>query len=125
MSNGAFRFDDRVHPKSKRLLMSFLSSPRAMLILFVTFLISVPLGLFAQSTSIKGRVTDSDGAPLQSVSVTLKGSNAATTTKEDGTFTLPVTRRGNDVLEFSFIGYTTKEVSLGNSDELTVQLVKK
>jgi len=63
--------------------------------------------LFAQAvvaqTSVSGKVTDSkDGAPLQGVTVRVKG-GGSTTTRTDGTFTIN-SKQADPTLEFSFIG---------------------
>lgn len=96
--------------------------PRTAFLFIFLLILAVPFSVFAQTTTITGKVTDYDGAPLQSVSVGLKGGTAATTTKTDGTFTLAIVKKGGDVLQFSFVGYVDKEVALGTSDEVNVQL---
>ena len=69
--------------------------------------------LFAQAvvaqTTVSGKVTDSkDGAPLQGVTVRVKG-GGSTTTKADGTFSI-TSKQPDASLEFSFIGYLVKTV---------------
>ncbi|MEO5947221.1 MAG: TonB-dependent receptor [Chitinophagaceae bacterium] len=92
--------------------------------LFVFFFLTLGLSatVFGQNTVIKGKVSGPDGEPLQSVSVTLKGSNIGTTTAADGSFSLTVNKKGGEVLLFSFVGFAEKEVSLGNSTTINVQL---
>ncbi len=76
---------------------------------------------FAQ-TVIKGKVTDeSTGQTIPGVSVMLKGTTRGTITDMDGNYTIPVTST-NDVLVFSFMGYTTKEVVVGQKTSIDVQL---
>ncbi|MFL9845290.1 SusC/RagA family TonB-linked outer membrane protein [Flavobacterium rhizosphaerae] len=71
--------------------------------------------LFAQT--ISGTVTDKSG-PLPSVNVTVKGSTAGTVTDFDGNYT--INAGPNDVLVFSFIGYTTKEVPNNSTGTINV-----
>ena len=62
------------------------------------------------STPVKitGRVKDSTGETLPGVSVFIKGTTTGTSTDFDGNFTLEVEK--GQILSFSFIGYSTKEV---------------
>lgn len=99
------------------------SFQKRLLPLFLWFFL-LSISSFAQNAAVRGKVTDLDGVPLQSVSVNVKGTVAGTTTKADGTFSLSVTRTGADVLVFSFVGYNDKEVTLGTSNEVNVQLEK-
>lgn len=102
--------------------MSFSASSRTTLLIFFLGLFIIPAQLFAQSVSLKGKVTDTDGNPLQSASVNLKGSTTGTTTKTDGTFSLTIANRDSAVLVISSIGFAEKEVRVGASEELNIQL---
>ncbi|AXE20295.1 SusC/RagA family TonB-linked outer membrane protein [Runella rosea] len=79
------------------------------------------LPMMAQDRSISGRVMGAnDNAPLPGVSILVKGTNAGTTTDGEGSFKLTVPT--NAVLVFSFVGYTPKEVTVGNQTVLNVSL---
>jgi TonB-linked SusC/RagA family outer membrane protein len=81
-------------------------------------------GLLAQNESreVSGTVTDAEtGEGLPGVNVIIKGSTIGTATNLDGHYTLKLTR-DNAVLAFSFIGYTTTEVEVGNLTEVNVSL---
>ena len=71
----------------------------------------------------KGIVTDPSGVPLPGVSVLVKDSYQGTTTNIDGAFSLYVPRRGA-TLQFSFIGYTTVEISESIGSNMVVQLAE-
>ena len=71
---------------------------------------------------ITGQVFSQKGEPLESVTVKLKGSNKTTTTKKDGTFAIEIVSEENPILIFSFVGYTTKEVIVGEQTSLSVFL---
>jgi hypothetical protein len=71
---------------------------------------------------ITGQVTDENNAPLPGVNVLLKGSNTGTTTDASGNFSISVPDN-SAVLIFSFIGYTSEEVPVGNNSRVTVKLV--
>lgn len=79
------------------------------------------LPMMAQDRSVSGRVMGAnDNSPLPGVSILVKGTNAGTTTDGDGAFKLTVP--ANAVLVFSFVGYTPKEVTVGNQTALDVSL---
>ncbi len=69
---------------------------------------------------VRGAVKDAKGEPIQGVNVVLKGTGDGTVTDEKGSFQINAPRTG--VLVFSFIGYTGKEVTVGNLSNLNVQL---
>ncbi|MBW7892793.1 MAG: carboxypeptidase-like regulatory domain-containing protein, partial [Chitinophagaceae bacterium] len=71
---------------------------------------------------VTGKVTDSQGAPLQNVSVTVVGSQGGTTTNSEGRFSINPPDNKNIVLEFSSVGYQTRKVKIGNQTEVNVVL---
>ncbi len=76
---------------------------------------------YSQDSTIKGIVTSSgDGEPLPGVSIVIKGTSNGTTTDIDGNFTLSVPVEG--ALVFSYIGFKTQEVSIGNQSVINVAL---
>jgi TonB-linked SusC/RagA family outer membrane protein len=91
-------------------------------ILFLLMLgLSFPWMLIAQTNPISGVVTSSvDGEALIGVSVIIKGSSAGTATNVNGAFQLNA--RPNDVLVFSYLGFITKEIPVGNTLDFQVVL---
>ncbi|WP_114777470.1 SusC/RagA family TonB-linked outer membrane protein [Botryobacter ruber] len=81
-------------------------------------------GLLAQSQTISGVVSDSQGQPLPGVTVLLKGSTVATSTNMGGAYslTIPGALTTGDVLVFSFIGYKTSEVAYSGKATINVKL---
>ncbi|QIP11373.1 TonB-dependent receptor [Spirosoma aureum] len=71
--------------------------------------------------TVAGTVTDEKGEPLPGVTVVVKGTARGTTTDAHGVYRISVPD-ANSILLVSFVGYTTKEVSLGNRTEINVQL---
>ncbi|MBT1688587.1 SusC/RagA family TonB-linked outer membrane protein [Dawidia soli] len=69
--------------------------------------------------TITGTVTDEEGMGLPGVSVTIKGTLIGTVTDADGRYSLAGADKGN-ILVFSFIGYKTEELSVG--DQASVDL---
>ncbi len=86
--------------------------------LFVLFF-SVPA--LAQDVSVSGRVTSSDdGSGLPGVSVQVKGTPRGTTTDATGNYRISVPADGR--LVFSFIGYTSQEIAVGNRSSVNISL---
>ena len=76
---------------------------------------------FAQVRTVSGKVTDATGAPLSGVTISTKGKQNATTSADDGSFTLKNVVAG-DVLSFSSIGFTSTEQKVGTNADLTISL---
>lgn len=70
---------------------------------------------------VTGKVTDVNGEPLVGVSVLEKGTTNGVSTDINGNFKMSV-RTGKAVLVFKYVGFITKELSLGDSHNITVQL---
>jgi len=69
--------------------------------------------------SVSGRVTGSDGTPLSDVSVTVIGGQIATSTDEQGMFTIAA--ETGSTLRFTMVGYVPKDVEVVTA-ELNVTL---
>ena len=76
---------------------------------------------WAQTRAISGKVTSADdGTPVPGVNVVQKGTTNGTSTDAEGNFSLSVP---NDaILVFSFIGFETKEIPVGDQTSLNVSL---
>ncbi len=61
---------------------------------------------------IKGIVTDNTGLPLPGVNIIEKGTANGTQTDFDGNYTIQIDK--NQELVFSYVGFTTEEVTLSN-----------
>lgn len=97
-------------------------------LLFRIFLLSIfMLGTFSvlgQNVTVKGTVTDkSSGEPLPGVSIIEKGTTNGTTTDMDGNYSFQVP--ADAVLEFSFVGYQTRDIQLNGRTQLNVELSQK
>lgn len=69
---------------------------------------------------LSGIVKDDKGDPLIGVNVSFKDSPTGTVTGLDGRFSI-LAAKGN-VIEFSYVGYTTKYITVGDASSLTVVL---
>jgi len=71
---------------------------------------------------ITGRVTDEKGSGLPGVSIVIKGSQQGTSSNADGNFKLEVPDSGSPVLVFSFVGYESREMAVGNQSVIQLSL---
>ena len=85
------------------------------------FLIS-PFLVQAQERQVSGKVTDAEtGDDLPGVNIIIKGTSVGTSTDANGSYRLPVPD-DKAILTFSFIGYATAEVPVGNQTTINQQL---
>lgn len=71
---------------------------------------------------VTGRVVDAKNQTLPGVSVLVKGTNKGTTTDANGRFQLSVPDQGA-ILQFSYIGYVTQEITVGNQTDINVTML--
>jgi TonB-linked SusC/RagA family outer membrane protein len=76
---------------------------------------------FAQEKTISGVVSDDQGLPLPAATVLVKGTSNGTSTDFDGNYQIKA--NAGDVLQFTYVGYTSKEVTVGNSNTISVTLI--
>ena len=75
---------------------------------------------FAQEKNVSGTVTDNQGLPLPGVNIIVKNTNTGTQTDFDGNYSVQ-TNKGA-VIIFSYLGFTDKEVAVGDENVINVQL---
>lgn len=84
-------------------------------------LLLVSAQTFAQQRAVSGQVLDEEGMPIPGVSVYEKDTSNGTTTDFEGEYTLNVA--GDDaVIVFSYVGFQTQEVQVGNQNTISVTL---
>ncbi|WP_240315206.1 TonB-dependent receptor [Mucilaginibacter pineti] len=69
---------------------------------------------------VSGTVRDESGEPLPGVSIKVKGKSTGTITDLNGAFTIQASQ--NDVLVFSFIGFTTIEKAVNGTQAIDVTM---
>ena len=84
---------------------------------------SLKAQIVQQSVTIKGVVTDKTGMPIIGANVVEKGTTNGIITDFDGNYTLNVAN-GNAVLVFSYIGYKSQEIVVGNQKTIDVVLAE-
>ncbi|PMD98105.1 SusC/RagA family TonB-linked outer membrane protein [Siphonobacter sp. BAB-5405] len=89
--------------------------------LSILLLLLSSLWATAQDRQLTGVITSSeDGQPLPGVSISIKGTAKGATTNADGAYQLAVS--SGNTLVFSYVGFTSKEVVLGDESTLNIQL---
>ena len=91
-------------------------------LLLAIFLLA-SLNIQAQSVTVTGKVTDSDGMEVIGANVLLKGSaGVGTITDLDGKYTIKVNNAAKDVLVFSYVGMQNQEVKVAGKTQINVTL---
>jgi TonB-linked SusC/RagA family outer membrane protein len=72
--------------------------------------------------TIKGKITDENGNPLQGASVVIKGNNKGVNTDENGEFIIDVPENSSAILVVSFVGRETKEIITTGKTFVSVSL---
>lgn len=76
---------------------------------------------FKVDITLKGKVKDENGQAMPGVSISIKGSNLGTQTDLNGSFSLNLPSGQNELI-FSFVGYETQQIRVGNQTLLEVSL---
>lgn len=100
---------------------------------FMLFYYAAPADVFAEGfrdfrnfsnleATISGTVRDaSNGNPLLGATISEKNGNGSTVSGSNGEFTIEVSG-SSSILIISFVGYATREVTVGNSTNLNIEL---
>ena len=83
-------------------------------------LLFISVFTFAQRI-VSGKVLDDKGAALVGASVSLKDTEQGTMTDENGMYSLEVPNN-EAILVFSYIGFNTKELRVGDQSELNLMM---
>ncbi|TDE14877.1 SusC/RagA family TonB-linked outer membrane protein [Dyadobacter psychrotolerans] len=76
---------------------------------------------FRADQTVSGRVTAENGDVLPGVTVMMKATTTGTTTDIEGNYKISVTGP-SAILVFSYVGYATREITVGNSSVADVKL---
>ncbi|MEB3345709.1 carboxypeptidase-like regulatory domain-containing protein [Aquimarina gracilis] len=89
-------------------------------LLFITLILS-QISLIAQeSYSLSGKITEENGVPIPGVNVIVTGTNNGTSSDFDGEFQIQV--KNDEVLQISYIGYTTQTIIVSGQKRLEITL---
>jgi TonB-linked SusC/RagA family outer membrane protein len=92
------------------------------LLLFNIFILLGSSGSFAQQKTVSGIVVDNNNEPLMGVTVSVVNANQGVITDANGFYSLSVDSKAT--LQFSFIGFETQVVAVGNQKIVNVILVE-
>lgn len=87
----------------------------------LSYIQATPRVVLYSEVTVSGTVTDAQGAPLEGVSIMLKGSNVGTSTDSDGHFVM-ANVSPESVLVFRSVGYKTQEITVGDNTTISVVL---
>jgi TonB-linked SusC/RagA family outer membrane protein len=88
------------------------------------FLMLITSMAWGQERVVSGKVTSADdGSGLPGVNVLVKGTTNGTVSDSDGNFKISIESQSGGVLVFSFIGYQSQEVEIGQQTNVSVKLV--
>jgi len=90
---------------------------------FLIFYLIVGIGMVysQQGIEITGKVIDASGDPLPGVSIVVKGTTIGVPSEANGSYSIPVPSTSS-ILTFTYIGYSTVEITVGNKREINVTL---
>lgn len=78
-------------------------------------------GMMQSGITITGTVVDSDGLTMPGVNIIIKGTTTGVVTDIDGNFSISVPEK-DAVLTFSFVGFISQDVVVGNQTNIKVIL---
>ena len=87
----------------------------------VMLVLSISQVMAQNSRTITGKVTDEMGTPIPNASVVVKGTTLGTTTDKEGSFSLKVPETAK-TLVFSSVNFAAREISIGKSSTVNVNL---
>lgn len=103
----------------KRYFLLRLFQEKRAAMLFLLFSCFAVTSAFAQNT-VRGKITNSAGEPVVGASVVVKGTGTGTSTNAEGNYSIAAT--AGDILVITSINYAEKEVPVGSSNTLDIQL---
>lgn len=91
-------------------------------ILFIVLMLAVMVSIKAQIT-IQGTVSDASGNPIPGANIIVKGTTIGTVTDIEGKFSINAPD-STSILVFSFIGYISEEIKVGNQQEVNLSMTE-
>lgn len=99
------------------------SKPRYLNFMVMVFFLVCMANVSAQENIITGTVTSAgDNQPLPGATVLIKGTDTGTQTDFDGNYSIEANT--GDILVFSFVGFATQEITVGQDNFINVALAE-
>lgn len=89
--------------------------------LVLSILLSAQLYSQSGSLTVRGKISEENGNPIEGVSITEKGTSNGTLSNAAGEFSITV-KDESSLLVFSFVGFASKEIKVGNQTSMSVSL---
>jgi hypothetical protein len=96
-----------------------LVAKRKLLLLFLCC-VGIQTILFAQQSTVTGKVTDEKANPLTGASVKISGSHTGVITNTDGNFSIKATK--GQTLEISYVGKVDQKIVVGDNPTIDVTM---
>ncbi|WP_299325228.1 SusC/RagA family TonB-linked outer membrane protein [uncultured Maribacter sp.] len=91
--------------------------------IFMVVMLLVNIQLFAQDTyDLSGTVVDANNVPIPGANIVVANTTRGTQSDFDGNYTIKVS--SGDVLRFSYIGYSTQNVTIGTQQTVNITLAE-
>lgn len=104
----------------KTIKVSILAFLLGVCIIPTTYANTMELQSIQQAKQISGKVVDAQNEPLIGVSIQVKGTTTGTVTDFDGNYSIQAAT--GTILVFSYVGYITQEITVGNQSVVQVTL---
>ena len=82
-----------------------------------------PIFVLSQTKTISGIVNDENNIPLVGVNITVQNSNIGALTDFDGNYSISIPSDKPKVLIFSYLGYSTQEIDVSSSDNVSIMML--
>ncbi|MEN8248095.1 MAG: TonB-dependent receptor [Bacteroidota bacterium] len=89
-------------------------------VLILLSLVTSSVLVYGQTRKVTGNIADKQGLALPGVNVVIKGTSTGTISDLEGNYSLEVAPE--NILVFSFIGYQSQEITVGNQQRISVVL---
>ena len=93
-------------------------------IMILACLLMANMNLYAQGFQVTGVIHDGNGETLPGVNVVVKGTTYGMVSDVNGSFSITVPN-SNAVLLFTFVGYTTQEIIVGEQRQISVTMTEE
>ncbi|SFS69878.1 SusC/RagA family TonB-linked outer membrane protein [Lutibacter maritimus] len=90
------------------------------ILLSLMFVLGTCISIYGQEKTVEGTVVSEESGPLPGVNVIIKGSKTGSLTDFDGKYSIKA--KIGDILQYSYVGYYTKEIVVGTSNIIDVTL---
>lgn len=106
---------------SSQLLNFYVKACYAFMCMVVCICLSAHVAMAQEKFSVQGKITDEKNQPLPGVSVSEAGTKTGVVTNIEGLFKLEISS-GNATLHIAFLGYDSKEITVGGQHTINISL---